>query len=97
MLRQNIPYLSFGGRGTIYIFFSVLYTEKLEIVRSFKFLGAYVFENGSRSRTQKSIAEHVSKAMYRLFSIFNQYEFKTEEKCKLFDTLVSSVFNYSPA
>ena len=52
-------------------------------------------KNGNWYRTQKSIAEHASKAMYRFFSIFNQYEFKTEQKLKLFDTLVSSVLNYS--
>ena len=35
--------------------------------------------------------------MHRLFSVFHQieYEFKTSEKCKLFDALVSPVLNYS--
>ena len=33
--------------------------------------------------------------MHRLFSVFNNYEFKTSEKCKLFDVLVSPVLNYS--
>ena len=33
--------------------------------------------------------------MHRLFSVFNQYEFNTSEKCKLFDVLVSSVLNHS--
>ena len=33
--------------------------------------------------------------MHRLFAIFNQYEFNTSEKCKLFDVLVSSVLNHS--
>ena len=33
--------------------------------------------------------------MYRLFTICNQYEFKTLEKLKLFDTLVSSILNYA--
>ena len=41
------------------------------------------------------IAEHALKAMFRLFSILNQYEFKTVQKCKLIDTLVASVLNYS--
>ena len=30
-----------------------------------------------------------------MFSIINQVELTTSEKCKLFDTLVSSVLNYS--
>lgn len=72
-----------------------LYHEKLEVVKSFKYLGVYFFKNGNWSRTQKCIAEHASKAMHRLFSVFYQYEFKTNQKCKLFDTLVSSVLNYS--
>ena len=33
--------------------------------------------------------------MYRLFSVFHKYDFKTSEKCKLFDALVLSVLNYS--
>ena len=33
--------------------------------------------------------------MHRLFSVFNNYEFKTSEKCKLLDVLVSPVLNYS--
>ena len=68
--------------------------KKIETVKSFKYLGVYFFKNGNWSRTQKCITEHASKAMRRLFSVFNQYEFKTNEKCKLFDTLVSAVLNY---
>ena len=33
--------------------------------------------------------------MHRLFSVFRQFEFTTEEKCKLFDQLVSPVLHYS--
>ena len=72
-----------------------LYNEKIEVVTSFKYLGVYFFKNGNWFRTQKCIAEHASRAMHRLFSVFNQYEFKTSEKCKLFDVLVSPVLNYS--
>ena len=61
----------------------------------FKYLGVYFFKNGNWHRTQKCIAEHASKAMHKLFSIFNSYEFKTNEKCRLFDSLVSSVLNYA--
>ena len=72
-----------------------LYNENLEVVNSFKYLGVYFFKNGNGHRTQKCIAEHASKAMHRLFSVFNNYEFKTSEKCKLFGVLVSPVLNYS--
>ena len=33
--------------------------------------------------------------MHRLFAVFNQYEFSTKEKCKLFDQLVSPVLHFS--
>ena len=62
------------GRPTTYDFF--LYDKKLEVVSSFKYLGIYFFKNGDWHRTQKCITEHASKALYRPFSIFNQYEFK---------------------
>ena len=80
-------------RHTHYDFY--LYNEKLETVSSFKYLGVYFFKNGNWHRTQKCIAEHASKAMHRLFSIFHKYDFKTSEKCKLFDALVLPVLNYS--
>ena len=44
---------------------------------------------------KKNIAEHASKSMHRLFSIFNNYEFSMKQKCKVFDSLVSSILNYS--
>ena len=83
-------------KGNFYTYYDFyLYGEKLEIVTSFKYLGIYFFKNGCWNRSQKCIAEHASKAMHRLFSVFNHYEFSTREKCKLFDTLVSTVLNYS--
>ena len=72
-----------------------LYNEKLEVVTSFKYLGIYFFKNGNWYRTQKSISEHTSKAMHRLFPVFHQFELSTKEKCKLFDQLVSPVLHYS--
>ena len=81
------------GRHTSYNFY--LYNQLLENVTSFKYLGVYFFKNGNWTRTQKCIAEHAARALYRLFSILNNYEFKTQEKCRLFDTLVASVLNYS--
>jgi len=52
-----------------------LYYEKLEIVNKYKILGVNVNKNGSWYRTHKTIAEHASKSVHRLFSIFNNYEF----------------------
>ena len=67
------------------------YNEKLEVFSTFKYIGVYFFKDGNWSRTQKCIADHASKAMFRLFSILNHYEFKTLQKGKL----VGSVLNYS--
>ena len=88
-----IPVFDKGRRYSNYNLY--LNNENLEVVSSFKYLGVYFFRNGNWPRTQKCVAEHVSKAMFRLFSIFTQYEFKTLQKCRLFDTLVASVLNYS--
>ena len=81
------------GRNTNYDFY--LNNIKLEVVTSFKYLGVYLFKNGNWNRTQKGIAEHASYALHSLFAIFNKVEISTSEKCKLFDSLVSSVLNYS--
>lgn len=81
------------NRHTSYDFY--LYGEKIEVVSSFKYLGVIFFKNGNWNRTVKCIAEHASKALHKVFSIFNNYEFKIYEKCKLFDVLVASVLNYA--
>ena len=81
------------SRNTSYNF---MYNDNiLEVVNSFKYLGIHFFKNGKWFRTQKRIAQHASFALHNLFSIINQVELTTSEKCKLFDTLVSSVLNYS--
>jgi hypothetical protein len=81
------------SRNTAYDF---MYNDNiLEVVNSFKYLGIHFYKNGKWFRTQKRIAQHASFALHNLFSIINQVELTTSEKCKLFDTLVSSVLNYS--
>ena len=59
---------------------------KLEVVDSFKYLGSHFFKNGNWFRTQKRLAQHASYALHNLPII---------EQCKLFDTLVGSILNYS--
>ena len=73
----------------------IYFKNKQEIVTSFKYLGIHFFKNCIWYRTQKCISDHASKAMHRLFSVSCQFEFTTEEKCKLFDQLVSPVLHYS--
>ena len=72
-----------------------LKTTKLDIVTSFKFLGIHFFKNGYLFRSQKRIAEHASYALHNLFSLFTQVVLPIPEKCRLFDTLVGSILNYS--
>lgn len=81
------------GRHTSFDFY--LNNTKLDIVTSFKYLGIHFFKNGNWFRSQKRIAEHASYALHNLFSLFTQVELPISEKCRLFDTLVSSILNYS--
>ena len=55
----------------------------------------HFFKNRNWNRTQQKLAEHSSRAMHTLFSVFNQFKFKTAEQCKLFDVLVSPILHYS--
>ena len=72
-----------------------LNNTKLEVVDSFKYLGVHFFKNGNWFRTQKRLAQHASYALHNLFSLFRQINIPITEQCKLFDTLVGSILNYS--
>ena len=79
------------GRHTSNDFY--LFNQRLEVVTSFKYLGVYFFQKWKLGKNTKM--HFVQRALYGLFSIINNYEFKTQEKRRLFDTLVASVLNYS--
>ena len=66
----------------------------IETVTCFKYLGVTLYKNGNWYRTQKVIAEHSRFALHNLSITFNQIELATKDKCKLFDTLDGSIFNY---
>ena len=68
---------------------------KLEVVDSFKYLGVHFFKHGNWFRTQKRLAQHASCALHNLFSLLRQIDLPVTENCKLFDTLVGSILNYS--
>ena len=72
-----------------------LNNTKLEDVDSFKYLGVHFFKNGNWFQTQKRLAQHASFALHNLFSLFRQIDIPITEQCKLFDTLVGSILNYS--
>ena len=58
-------------------------------------MGVHFFKNGNWFRTQKRLAQHASYALHNLFSLFRQKDIPITEQCKLFDTLVGSILNYS--
>ena len=81
------------GRHTTHNF--TLYDSILNIKQSFKYLGIHFYKNGHWHRTQKRLAQHSSFALHNLFIVFNQIELTSFDKCKLFDSLVGSILNYS--
>ena len=68
---------------------------ELEVVTSFRYLGVELFKNGNWARTQKHIAQHASRALYKLYNLFNQITVPIREQLKLFDSLVGSILSYS--
>jgi len=82
-----------SNRHTNYNFY--LYGELLEIVTSFKYLGITLFKNGNWYRTAQTLAERGKRALHRLFTFINQYEFSTRKQLNLFDKLVTPALHYS--
>ena len=68
---------------------------ELEVVTSFRYLGVELFKNGNWSRIQKHIAQHATRALYKLYNLFNQLTLPVHEQLKLFDSLVGSILSYS--
>ena len=81
------------GRHTHHDF--ILNDTVLEIVTTFKYLGVNLFKNGNWFRSQKRIAQHSLFSLHKLFIVFNQLELTSSDKCRLFDSLVGSILNYS--
>lgn len=81
-----------NGRHTTHSF--IFNNQQLEVVKSFKYLGICLFKNGHWKRTQQHIAQHSQYSLHKLFIVFNQLDLKTQDKCKLFDSLVGSILNY---
>jgi hypothetical protein len=48
--------------------------KPLDVVTSFKYFGITLFKNGNLYRSQKCIAQHASRALKSLFTIFNNIE-----------------------
>ena len=67
------------GRRTHHNFY--IYHTAIEAVDSFKYLGITLFKNSNWYRSQKSIAQHSSFALYNLFAIFNDVDLQVSRKC----------------
>ena len=80
------------GRRTHYDFY--IYNTVIDVVDSFKYLGITLFKNGNWYRSQKTIAQHASFALYNLFTVFKDIQLPVSQKCKLFDSLVGSILNF---
>ena len=80
------------GRHTEHTFY--ISDQPLENVHSFKYLGIHFHKNIKWHRTQQTIAQRAAYALHNIFTVFNQIEITTSQKCKLFDSLVGSILNY---
>ena len=58
-----------NGRHTNYDFF--LYNTRVEVVKSFKYLGLYLHKNGKWNITQTHIAQNASFSLHKLFTTFS--------------------------
>ena len=67
---------------------------ELECVDNFIYLGVTLFFNGKWNITQKRICEVASRAMYNILDMSNTTTLSTKLKCKVFDSMVSSIANY---
>jgi hypothetical protein len=81
------------GRHTFYDFF--LYNTEIEIVNTFKYLGILLTKSGNWNQTQKRIAQHASRSLSNVFTVFNQITLPLKNKIELFDSLVSPILNFS--
>jgi hypothetical protein len=75
--------------------FDVFYSnEKLNIVKSFTYLGVTLSSNGKFYQTQKALSKQANKALYSLNALFDKVQMDISEKIKLFDAIVLPILNY---
>ena len=91
--KSKIMIFEKGNKATHYTFY--LYGNEIEVVSSFKYLGVVFFKNANWYRTQKCISEQANLQLHRLFCVFQEIELPFLQKCKIFDTLVTPILNYS--
>lgn len=83
------------GRHTQKDIYLHMCNTKLEVVTAFKYLGIYLFKNGSPNWSTQLIANHPLNAVNRLSSIVcSIIELPVNQKLKLFDTLWFSILYF---
>ena len=75
------------------IFFQ--YNTRVEVVKSFRYLGVYLHKNGKWKRTQAHIAQNASFSLHKLFTTFSNLELPISNKVDLFEKIVTPVLNYA--
>ena len=91
--KSKIMIFEKANKATHYTFY--LYGNEIEVVSSFKYLGVVFFKNANWYRTQKCISEQANLQLHRLFCVLQEIELPFSQKCKIFDTLVTPILNYS--
>ena len=81
-----------SGRHTKHEF--ILSNNRIEIVSSFKYLSIHLLKKNSWNRTTKPVAQHASKSLHNVFTVYNQLDLVTLQKVALFDSLVTHILNY---
>lgn len=68
--------------------FNVFYNnERLNIVKTFTYLGVTLSSNGKFYQTQKALSKQANKALYSLNALFDTVPMDISEKIKLFDAM----------
>jgi hypothetical protein len=65
--------------------------HKMEVVKSFKYLGLECFKNGNWARSQKRLADHAAFAFHKLYVV----EMKVRDVVQLFNSFVRSILLYA--
>ena len=68
--------------------------EKVEIVKSYKYLGVLLSQNGSFLSARKHVVQQAKKAMYLLFTRINNLDIPLDLQLKLFDNTVVPILTY---
>ena len=71
----------FRERKAYILWVFLLNKTKIDLIDNLKYLGITLFKNGNWYRSQKCIAQHASRALHNLFTVFNKIELPTSQKC----------------